>query len=473
MSTSRGRADKDTPADSMDVHFMRLAIAQAQMAAQAGEVPVGAVIVREGEVLAVGRNAPVGGHDPTAHAEIAALRAAAQTRENYRLEGCTLYVTLEPCAMCAGAMLHARLGRVVFGASDPKTGAAGSVVDLFGIPQLNHQTVAQGGVLQAECALLLQAFFQNRRRMDKAHAQPLREDALRTDEARFIGLPDYPWRGNFISDLSTLAGLRMHYLDEGPRDARTVFLCLHGNPAWSYLYRKMIPVWLNAGHRVVAPDLIGFGKSDKPKHLSVHHFEFHRNYLLEFIDRLDLGSIVLVVQDWGGILGLTLPMEAPWRYKGLVVMNTLLATGDSPLPDGFMDWRAMCRRKPVFDIGGLFKRANPQLTQAECDAYSAPFPDVGYRAALRAFPGMVPEHTDAAGAAIARRASEFLGKEWQGKTFMAVGAQDPVFGPPVMASLRNAIRHCPEPMQLSQTGHFVPESGGEVASAVLEFFAGR
>lgn len=473
MSPSRRAPDRSAPVDVADERFMRLAIEQAEMAALAGEVPVGAIIVRDGEVLAVGRNTPVDGHDPTAHAEIVALRSAAQTLENYRLEGCTLYVTLEPCAMCAGAMLHARLGRVVFGAPDPKTGAAGSVIDLFGISQLNHQTQVHGGLLQEECALPLQTFFQNRRRMDKAHAQPLREDALRTDEVRFACLPDYPWKGRFVSDLTTLAGLRMHYLDEGPKDANTVYLCLHGNPAWSYLYRKMIPVWLKAGHRVVAPDLIGFGKSDKPKRASFHHFEFHRNYLLEFIDVLDLRNIVLVVQDWGGILGLTLPMEAPQRYKGLVVMNTLLATGEIPLTEGFLKWREMCRRKAVFDIAGLFKRANPHLTQAECDAYSAPFPDAGYRAALKAFPDMVPEHMDAAGAVIARRAREFLGNQWQGKTVMVVGVQDPVSGTPVMAALKNAIRNCSEPMVLQHVGHFVPESGGDIATAVLEAFAGR
>ena len=137
----------DENAALTDDDFMRLAMQQAQNAALAGEVPVGAVIVKNGVVLATGCNAPIENHDPTAHAEIAALRAAAQVLGNYRLEGCTLYVTLEPCAMCSGAMLHARLARVVFGAPDAKTGAAGSVVNLFAQPQLNHQTVLEGGVL--------------------------------------------------------------------------------------------------------------------------------------------------------------------------------------------------------------------------------------------------------------------------------------------------------------------------------------
>ena len=158
-----------------DNDFMQLALAQASLAAQAGEVPVGAVVVCNGEVIATGRNAPIEGHDPTAHAEIAALRAAAKALGNYRLPDCTLYVTLEPCAMCSGAMLHARLKRVVFGALDPKTGAAGSVINLFDKPQLNHQTALQGGVLADESAAQLKAFFLQRR-LEKREA--IRQQSL-------------------------------------------------------------------------------------------------------------------------------------------------------------------------------------------------------------------------------------------------------------------------------------------------------
>lgn len=146
-----------------DEDFMLEALQQARLAAGAGEVPVGAVVVRAGRVLAVGSNAPIGSHDPSAHAEIVALRAAAQVVGNYRLIDCELFVTLEPCVMCVGAMLHARLKRVVYGASDPKTGAAGSVLDLFANPQLNHQTEVQGGVLGDQCAALLQDFFKQKR----------------------------------------------------------------------------------------------------------------------------------------------------------------------------------------------------------------------------------------------------------------------------------------------------------------------
>jgi tRNA(adenine34) deaminase len=147
-----------------DLHFMKLAQAAAEEARAAGEVPVGAVLVRGDEVIAKGFNHPIGAHDPSAHAEMVALRAAAQALENYRLPGCELYVTLEPCLMCAGAIMHARIARVVFGARDPKTGACGSVVDAFANAQLNHHTTVVGGALEDECAAALKSFFADRRR---------------------------------------------------------------------------------------------------------------------------------------------------------------------------------------------------------------------------------------------------------------------------------------------------------------------
>lgn len=373
--------------------------------------------------------------------------------------------------MCSGAMLHARLPRVVFGAADPKTGAAGSVVNLFAEPQLNHQTAVQGGVLADECGTLLSDFFRQRREDQRRAAHPLREDALRTPDARFTGLPDYPWAPNYVSDLPSLNGLRLHYLDLGASDASTTWLCLHGNPAWSYLYRKMIPAFAASGARVVAPDLIGFGKSDKPKKEGAHSFTWHRQVLLELIERLDLRNVVLVVQDWGGLLGLTLPMAAPERYRGLLVMNTTLSTGDAPLSHGFLAWREMCAKNPEFDVARLFARGNPQMSAEECAAYNAPFPDRGHRAALRAFPAMVPEQPDDDGAEVSRQAREFWRHDWQGRTFMAIGQQDPVLGEPVMRALQRDIRNCPEPLLLPQAGHFVQEHGERVAHEACAFFA--
>ena len=450
-----------------DQEAMALALAQARLAQACGEVPVGAVVLKDGRVIATGHNTPIRDHDPSAHAEMVALRSASATLGNYRLEDCELFVTLEPCPMCAGAMLHARLKRVVYAAADPKTGAAGSVLNLFAWPELNHHTQVQGGLMAEDCGRLLSDFFK-----DKRHKPwPLRDDAVRPPEAAFQSLPDYPWAPQYLNDLPALQGLRMHFIDEGPRDAPVTWLCLHGNPAWSYLYRKMIPVWLAAGHRVVAPDMPGFGKSDQPKKSSAHHFDWHREVLLQFIERLDLPSIHLVVQDWGGILGLTLPMAAPERYRALLVMNTTLATGDAPLSPGFLAWREMCAKQPLYSVSRLFARGNPHLSPAECVAYDAPFPDAGHRAALRAFPPMVPEHPDSPGAAVSRQARDFWQHHWRGRSFMVVGAQDPVLGEPVMSALAGIIAGCPAPWVLPHAGHFVQEHGEAIAQRALNELA--
>ena len=456
-----------------DESFMQAAIEQAKLAAAAGEVPVGAVVVLDGQIIATGHNTCIASSDPSAHAEMVALRAAASALGNYRLTDCELFVTLEPCAMCVGAALQARLRRVVFGSADPKTGAAGSVINLFDNRLLNHQTQVHAGVLGTACSAMLRTFFQQKREVTRMNSQIVREHALRTPDWRFDELPGYPWAARYLTDLPALDGLRLHYLDEGSTAAPLTYLCLHGNPTWSYLYRKMIPVFLADGKRVVAPDLIGFGKSDKPKKDGFHTFSWHRQVLLEFIERLDLQNIVLVVQDWGGLLGLTLPMQAPNRYAGLLVMNTTLACGDSPLSAGFLAWREMCANKPDFDIGRLFARGNPSMSAAECAAYQAPFPDSGHRAATRAFPAMVPDAQTADGAIESRLAREFWQNQWNGQSLMAIGVQDPVLGLPVMQDLRSSIRACPAPILLDQAGHFVPEQGEAVALAAVKHFVPR
>ncbi len=309
---------------------MRVALAQAEQARQAGEVPVGAVLVRGGQLLASGRNAPLGSCDPSAHAEMAALRAGAQALGNYRLSGCTLYVTLEPCAMCAGALLHARVDRVVFGAHDPKTGVAGSVLDLFAEPRLNHHTRLTGGVLARECGALLADFFRQRRQAQRA-LHPLRQDALRTPEARFAGLGA---PGHYVSDLPALAGLRLHYVDTAPAPVQAPpWLLVHAASAWSHGLRHLVDALAGAGQRVLAPDLIGFGRSDKPKRQSVHTPQWHRQVLAELLQRLDARRVVLVAQ--GAPWALALAQEQPQRLCGVLQIDAAAAAppGDAPYPD--------------------------------------------------------------------------------------------------------------------------------------------
>lgn len=292
-------------------------------------------------------------------------------------------------------------------------------------------------------------------------------EALRTPDERFRDLPGFDFAPRYVDDLPGYEGLRVHYLDEGPPAASVVWLCLHGQPTWSYLYRRMIPSFAAAGHRVVAPDWLGFGRSDKPVDEAAYTFDFHRDMLLRLVERLDLRGVRLVVQDWGGLLGLTVPMASPERYAALLVMNTALATGDVPLGEGFLRWRAYANSQPDLDVAALMRRACPILTEAEALAYAAPFPDARYKAGVRRFPNLVAATPDADGAAIARAARDWWRTQWRGRSLMAVGMQDPVLGPPVMAALRRMIHGCPEPVEVAEGGHFVQEHGEEIARRAL------
>lgn len=295
-----------------------------------------------------------------------------------------------------------------------------------------------------------------------------RIEALRTPDERFEGLPGYAFKPHYIDDLGGYEGLRLHYLDEGAKGG-LVFLCLHGEPSWAYLYRKMIPVFAAAGHRVVAPDFFGFGRSDKPVDDGVYTFGFHRTMLMKFIERLDLRTITLVVQDWGGLLGLTLPMEMPSRFARLLVMNTTLAVGESP-GVGFDGWKAYVKANPDLKVGALMKRGTSILSDAEAAAYDAPFPDLCYKAGVRRFPELVMVSPEMEGADISRRAAAWWSQKWNGPTFMAVGMKDPVLGPAVMARLRHVIRGCPAPLEIPEGGHFVQEWGEEIARGALKAF---
>lgn len=298
-------------------------------------------------------------------------------------------------------------------------------------------------------------------------------EALRTPDERFQNLPEYSFAPHYLADLPRREGLRLHYLDEGPRDSGEVFLCLHGQPTWCYLYRKMIPVFTGAGFRAVAPDLFGFGRSDKPVDEAVYTFDFHRDTLMRFIERLDLRNITLVCQDWGGLLGLTLPPAMPDRFSRLLVMNTALATGDVPLGEGFLAWRDYNNRSPDMNVAALMKRSTAGMSDEEAAAYGAPFPDARYKSGVRRFPNLVPDRPDAGGAELSRHAREWWNKVWNKPTFMAVGMKDPVLGPPVMAYLRSQIRGCPPPFEIAEGGHFVQEWGDRIAVAALDGFSLR
>lgn len=289
-------------------------------------------------------------------------------------------------------------------------------------------------------------------------------EALRTPDERFAGLPGWPYAPQYLQQ----GALRMHHVDEGPRDAPITALCLHGEPSWAYLYRKMLPVFTAAGVRVVAPDFFGFGRSDKPVDDGWYSFDRHRDSMLAFVDALDLRDILLVCQDWGGLIGLTLPMARPGRFTRLLVMNTGLGTGT--VTEGFRQWRAYNNTQPDLAVGRLMQRGCPSLTDAEAAAYDAPFPDARHKAGVRAFPNLVPDGDEAPGAAISREAAQFWRERWTGDSFMAIGMADPVLGAAAMRPLQRLIRGCPPPMEIAEAGHFVQEWGEPVAQAALRHF---
>lgn len=292
-------------------------------------------------------------------------------------------------------------------------------------------------------------------------------EAIRTPEERFEGLPGFPWAARYEEDLPGLEGLRVAMVDEGPADADHTFLCLHGQPTWSYLYRKMIPGFLQSGARVIAPDFLGFGRSDKPVADADYTVDLHRRTVLGLLDRLDLSGITLVCQDWGGLIGLTLPLDSPpGRFSRLLVMNTMFPIGRGT-SEAFEQWKAWVAARPDLQVGRLMARAVPGLSEAEAAAYDAPFPDVTYKAGVRRFPMLVPTDPDDPVSELGRRARTWWSSEFDGPSFMAVGAQDPLLGPAVMGWMKEQIRGCPEPLLLDDVGHFVQEAGEPVVRAAL------
>jgi haloalkane dehalogenase len=236
---------------------------------------------------------------------------------------------------------------------------------------------------------------------------------LRTPDERFRDLVDYPFAPNYV-DIDDQDGgtLRIHYLDEGPRDGAVV-LCMHGEPSWSYLYRKMIPLLVAAGHRVIAPDLVGFGKSDKPAAKSDYTYARHVAWMEDLlIGHLDLRGVTFFGQDWGGLVGLRVVTAHPDRFERIVIGNTGLPTGDRSPGAAFLAWQKFSQESPVFPIGTILQSAtNTELSEAEVGAYDAPFPDESYKEGARIFPSLVPTSPDGPGAADNRDAWEVL-RQW-------------------------------------------------------------
>ncbi|MEX0677573.1 MAG: haloalkane dehalogenase [Pirellulales bacterium] len=292
--------------------------------------------------------------------------------------------------------------------------------------------------------------------------------ALRTPDERFRDLADFPYEPHYVD---VQDGLRMAYVEAGTGD---VILCVHGEPSWSYLYRKMIPPLAKHG-RVVAVDLIGFGRSDKPVGKESYTYALHHDALASFIKQLDLKRITLVCQDWGGLLGLPIATEMPERFARLVIMNTGLPVGGKSPSAGFSAWRAFAERSKDMDIGRVLQGATvSELPSEVLAAYNAPFPDVSYKDGALKFPLLVPISEDAEALPHMRKAAEAF-KSWTGPVLVMFSDKDPVTGGGDKFFRKLIPTAADEPeITIHDAGHFLQEDKGqEIAGHIIEFIKRR
>jgi haloalkane dehalogenase len=294
---------------------------------------------------------------------------------------------------------------------------------------------------------------------------------LRTPDQRFENLPGYPFAPHYVMVSDGEGGeLRLHYVDEGPANAPVV-LMLHGEPSWSYLYRKLIPIVVGAGYRAVAPDLIGFGRSDKPSARGDYTYQRHVDWMRSFMLQLELDAISLVCQDWGGLIGLRLVAEHPDRFARVVAANTGLATGDHNPGEAFLRWREFSQKTPVFAVGNIIQGACvTQLAPEVIAAYDAPFPDESYKEGARQFPTLVPASPDDPAAPANRSAWQALA-QFRKPFLTAFSDKDPITraAAPLFHKLIPGCNDQPH-TTIEGGGHFLQEDRGEeLARVVVEF----
>ena len=296
---------------------------------------------------------------------------------------------------------------------------------------------------------------------------------VRTPDERFVDLPGYTFEPKYLDVKDGEGGsLRMHYVDEGPSDAKPV-LMMHGEPSWCFLYRKMIPGVVAAGHRVLAPDLIGFGRSDKPAQKEDYTFERHVDWITSWLEQLDLKNITFFGQDWGALIGLRVAAENADRYDRIIIGNGGLPTGDQTPGEAFLRWQKFSQTSPQFDIGRLISRATvTEMSDEVTAAYDAPFPDDSYKAGARIFPSLVPTSPDDPAAPANRKAWEVFQK-WERPFLTTFSDSDPVTkgGERALQKLIPGAQGQPHVM-IEGGGHFLQEDKGEqLAGIVVDFIA--
>ncbi|HEY8451180.1 MAG: haloalkane dehalogenase [Micromonosporaceae bacterium] len=290
----------------------------------------------------------------------------------------------------------------------------------------------------------------------------------RTPEDRFAGITDFPYEPRYAT---VTGGLRMAYVEAGPADGEPVLL-LHGEPTWSYLYRSVIPVLVDAGLRVVAPDLIGFGRSDKPAEIADYSYARHLEWVRSFaFDALDLRGVTLVGHDWGGLIGLRLATAHPERFARVVATNTGLPTGDQPMPEVWLRFRQTVRTAPRLDVARLVRSGCRRPVAPEVlAAYEAPFPDETYLAAARAMPDLVPTTPDDPEAEPNRRAWRQLAA-WDKPFLVAFSDSDPITS--AVAPVLHRVVPGAESVTIAGAGHFLQEDAGEELAAAIAAFVAR
>ncbi|MEY3575955.1 MAG: haloalkane dehalogenase [Actinomycetota bacterium] len=304
-------------------------------------------------------------------------------------------------------------------------------------------------------------------------------EALRTPDDRFVNLPGWPYAPHYTTIASGVSGdsttLRIAHIDEGPRDSAATVLCMHGEPSWSYLYRKMIPVFVAAGHRVVAPDLIGFGRSDKPVERSDYTYERHVAWMSDWLTSNDFSRLTLVCQDWGGLIGLRLVAAFPERFDRVVVANTFLPVGDRPPSDAFMAWRNYSQTVPEFKVGRIVEGgcARRPLAPEVVAAYDAPFPDDRFKAGARVFPTLVPISTDDPSSKANIAAWQVL-ERFDKPVLTAFSDADPVTKGGDRGFQQRVPGTSGQPhTTIVNAGHFLQEDAGEELAHVVNDFVAR